>query len=494
MNILKKYRLCFLLISSFFFLFVASTVSLAQEIPSEWRMNMRMKHEYKHFTLPLNWDSYSYFFLQKPSEQTASAKTFNDPYANDFFCPDETGESSEELTSAEIANNNEVNTVEWDVDPQAIKTFLEENVVPSINREPTSVVISRDEVGNIIFDGHADFGEEVDIAASTLLIQEAIRNGLSQVTLAVKKTNPVLDVQDEELRERGIQDLLSVGQSYFDGSPVNRRHNIAVGAARFNGVLIPQGEEFSFNTQLGPVDGSTGYRKELVIVGPKTIPEYGGGLCQVSSTFYRGAMLAGVEITERKNHSYSVIYYFPEGSDATIYPGVADVRFLNNTPGDILLQTRIEGDELFYHYYGRRDERQVSLFGPYTYNYRAAPAPRYTTSTDMPPGTQQQVSGVHPGFDAMWYRLIRNPIAVATDAEEAGEEIASANPIAHASAEEEVVSAKEQPPEEVWESYFSRYQARGLWIVTGVTAEEAAQAEQEAAVAAPAADGSWIEG
>src|SRR6185369_10179137 len=116
--------------------------------------------------------------------------------------------------------------------------------------------------------------------------------------------------------------------SNFKGSPKNRRHNITVGVEKMKGVIVPQGAEFSFNEHLGPVDGEHGFLPELVIKKNGTVPEFGGGLCQVSSTTFRAAMTAGLPITQRRNHAYAVQYYSPQGTDATIYPGSADLKFI----------------------------------------------------------------------------------------------------------------------------------------------------------------------
>ena len=73
-------------------------------------------------------------------------------------------------------------------------------------------------------------------------------------------------------------------------SPNNRRHNIAVGVEKFKGVMVAQGATFSFDDNLGPVDGDHGFLPELVIKSDSTVPEFGGGLCQVSTTAFRAAM------------------------------------------------------------------------------------------------------------------------------------------------------------------------------------------------------------
>jgi len=167
------------------------------------------------------------------------------------------------------------------------------------------------------------------------------------------------------VNDLGITTLLAEGRSDFAGSPATRVHNIRTAARRFNGVILAPGEELSFGKLLGVVDGSTGYAKELVIKGNKTTPEYGGGICQVSSTLFRAAIFAGFEITQRRNHSYAVKYYRPTGFDATVYAPYVDLRFKNNTKHHVLLQNSIEGTELIFRVYGTPDGRTVEMTGPF---------------------------------------------------------------------------------------------------------------------------------
>lgn len=181
--------------------------------------------------------------------------------------------------------------------------------------------------------------------------------------LAVNILKP--EITSTDLDKYGIKELIGQGVSNFRGSPKNRIHNIGVGASRFNGVLIKPGEEFSFIKTLGPVDKSTGYLPELVIKVDKTIPEYGGGMCQVSTTCFRAAMNAGLKITARTNHAYPVQYYAPQGLDATVYIPNPDLKFVNDTPGYILIQTRIEGTQLSFDFYGTSDGRETKIVGPF---------------------------------------------------------------------------------------------------------------------------------
>ena len=60
----------------------------------------------------------------------------------------------------------------------------------------------------------------------------------------------------------------------------------------------------------------------------------------------------------------------PFGLDAAIYLGAQDFQFRNDTAGDILIQAFAEGDNLYFAFYGTKDNRVVSAEGPFISNYK----------------------------------------------------------------------------------------------------------------------------
>lgn len=200
------------------------------------------------------------------------------------------------------------------------------------------------------------------------LTQKALATGVKTIDLPVIITRPEKTLG--ETNNLGIKELVAIGESDFKGSSYNRRVNINVGASKYQGLILKPGEEFSFNKFLGDVDSKNGFVPELVIKRTGLVPEFGGGLCQVSSTAFRAAMNAGLPITERRNHSFAVQYYAPQGTDATIYPGIIDFKFINDLSSHLLVRTRIENDKLYYEYYGTKDQRKVSFDGPHQYDKR----------------------------------------------------------------------------------------------------------------------------
>lgn len=252
------------------------------------------------------------------------------------------------------------------LDPVGLEEYLRTTIAPDIDRPAVSARFGLSE-GSVVRLSEAVRGQALRITESVTLTNAALRRRETSVALTVAVTEA--DITSEaEVAAWGPLTRLALGESNFVGSPRNRVHNITVGAQRYHGLLIPPRAEFSFNEFLGPVTAAAGFKPELVIKHNQTIPEFGGGLCQVSTTVFRGALNAGLPITERRNHAYIVRYYGTPGFDATIYPPSTDLKFRNDTPGFLLLQVRIEGTHLAVELWGTSDGRQVEIVGPSVYN------------------------------------------------------------------------------------------------------------------------------
>ncbi len=251
---------------------------------------------------------------------------------------------------------------------EALARYLEQEITPAVNRPGANARFELTEGRATLFTAPQD-GIALKVAESVEGIRLAIAGGSAVGELVVNRTPPAIRTTDD-LQRLGIQGFLARGETDFKGSPRNRIHNIRVGAERFHGALIPPGATFGFNEQLGPVLRSTGYKPELVILQNVTTPQYGGGLCQVSTTMFRAVVLAGLKVVERKPHAYPVSYYGTPGFDATIYPNQrtwkdgTDLKFINDTPGHILIQTNIEGTKLSFEFWGTPDGRDVKVVGP----------------------------------------------------------------------------------------------------------------------------------
>jgi vancomycin resistance protein YoaR len=246
-------------------------------------------------------------------------------------------------------------------------------------------------------------------------ITQALRNPKRDLALPVQELTP--QVTAKTLPSLGIGELVGEGRSSFAGSAEYRITNIKAGAARINGVLIPPGSEFSFNTQLGDVDDKNGFVQGYAVIGQRTQLEWGGGVCQDSTTVFRAAFWAGLPITERHAHPFYISWYddfsFPNeagpGMDATIYTGVQDLKFMNDTGHWLLMEaTADEADQvLTVRLYGTKPNRSVSVRGPEVGNVVAPPdEPVVVTDNTVPSGTVKQTDTARKGMDITVYRVI----------------------------------------------------------------------------------------
>lgn len=279
-------------------------------------------------------------------------------------------------------------------------SWLEKNIFSQINIEPKDATIEISDSKVTKFEAHRD-GKTANLEETYKKINPYLNQGDLKIEIVVNITSP--KILTEDINDMGIKEVIGIGHSNFAGSPVNRRHNIRTGAEKLHGILIKPGEEFSLLKALGEVDGEHGYKQELVIKGNKTIPEYGGGLCQIGTTVFRAALESGLPITARRSHSYSVTYYLENGlpgTDATIYNPAPDFKFINDTGNYILIQTRIEGDHLYFDFWGAKDGRQIERTTPRVWNWVSPPPTKYVESTDIPVGTKKCTEAAHKGVDA----------------------------------------------------------------------------------------------
>jgi len=215
--------------------------------------------------------------------------------------------------------------------------------------------------------------------------------------LVFSKEEPRITAQT--ISQFNIVDLVGVATTSFKGSTDNRKHNIATGVERVSGLLIAPGEEFSLVKAIGEVTEETGFEKEYVIKNDRSVKEAGGGLCQLATTVFRAAMNAGLKITERQNHSYVVGYYGP-GLDATIYGPHPDLRFVNDTGEYLLFQMRTSGDSLIAEFYGKKDNRVVTISQPKLFDYIDPPPNKYLPAVDKPWGQQECTDQPRKGLTA----------------------------------------------------------------------------------------------
>ena len=251
--------------------------------------------------------------------------------------------------------------------------------------------------------------EKIEKTLTTIILSTTEKMSVSPLAIELIVEEVASEITNENVNNLGITELIGTGYSSFAGSPRNRRHNIATGAMAVHGTLIAPGEEFSLIKTLGVISASTGYLPELVIKGDETIPEYGGGLCQIGTTVFRASLETGLPITERRNHSYRVSYYEPAGTDATIYDPAPDFKFKNDTNNYILIQRRIEGNNLYFDFWGTNDQRKIIIGKPNIYNITQPPPTKIIETDELAPREKKCTEHAHNGADANFYYKVEYP-------------------------------------------------------------------------------------
>ncbi len=204
------------------------------------------------------------------------------------------------------------------------------------------------------------------------------------------------EIKLSDINEYGIEEFIAEGKSDFTHSIPQRVHNLTLAASKFNGVLIPKGKEFSFNEIIGDISSLTGYQPAYIIKGGKTVLGDGGGVCQVSTTLFRAALNAGLPIIERTAHAYRVLYYENDsqpGFDATIFSPSVDLKIKNDTPGHILIETKIDVEKnlLYFKFYGKRDNRRIEISQATIYDVVPPLTPKYQDDPTLKKGVVRQV-------------------------------------------------------------------------------------------------------
>lgn len=243
---------------------------------------------------------------------------------------------------------------------------------------------------------------------------ELLENGNEITVVNIPIVKLEAKIKNEDVNDLGIKTLLGKGVSYFKGSIPNRIYNVNLASTKFKGILVPPGETFSFNNVLGDVSSFTGYKAAYVIKDGKTVLGDGGGVCQVSTTLFRALLSAGLPIVERKPHSYRVGYYeqgFSPGLDATVYAPTADLKFLNDTPAYLLIQSAIDLSvpTLVFEIYGTSDGRVATTTKPIITSSTAPAEDLYVDDPTLPAGQIKQIEHKAWGANVVFtYKVTRN--------------------------------------------------------------------------------------
>lgn len=294
---------------------------------------------------------------------------------------------------------------------QDIITPWVEAIAPQIARDPEEGQIGWDtRAQKLVAHKQGVVGYVMDVPETLKRVNAAILSDERTLPLVFTELVPTIDTRD--LNTFGIKELVIKGTTQFKGSPPERIQNIQVAAAKFNDVLVPPDAVFSFGEHLGDVTPEEGYAEALIIVGNRTETDYGGGICQVSTTAFRAAFFGGFPIVERYPHAYRVSYYeegIGPGLDATVFTPQVDFKFRNDSASWLLIRTEMDAKTatLSFLFYGTKPGREVVLEGPRITKETPAKPARYQRDPKLKPGEVKQVDWAHLGAEVTATRIIK---------------------------------------------------------------------------------------
>jgi vancomycin resistance protein YoaR len=164
----------------------------------------------------------------------------------------------------------------------------------------------------------------------------------------------------QQAQSLGITEQVGSFTTHFTNSASGT--NIRVVAAKVNGALVRPGETFSLNTFTGPRGTAQGYVPAAVISGGELSQAVGGGISQFATTMFNAVFFAGLQDVHHKPHSFYISRY-PAGREATVYEGLIDLVWKNDSNTGIYVQTRWEPGTLTVTLWGTRHYDIESVSG-----------------------------------------------------------------------------------------------------------------------------------
>ncbi len=223
------------------------------------------------------------------------------------------------------------------------------------------------------------------------------KNAKAEISVTPQAVRPARTVEDNVKLTRQISSF----STSFSSSAEGRKNNIRIALGKINGTVLAAGEEFSFNTRVGPRTEKNGFANAKIIVGGEYVEGVGGGVCQASTTVYNAALTAGMRITCVRNHSI-IPSYVPPSLDAMVNASSSDLRFVNPFDTPVFIKAQCVGDCAKVWFYGAELPYKIKTVSR-EISRKQVPQDKEVQDTehkfvspDSPAGTRVRVSYGHP--------------------------------------------------------------------------------------------------
>ncbi len=272
-------------------------------------------------------------------------------------------------TSATLTPQNIAAALTFRADPAA-------GLVPDLNQDAITKVL-RPQLAASETPGHdatLDFtgsipvvipsqdGRGVDYAATLKALLPVLTAPAPRQMAAVYGDQPA-KLTTDGLSKLGISAI--IGEFTTRGFASDSGMNIKRAAEQINGTIVEPGATFSLNAATNPRDAAHGYVEAGIIEDGHPARGIGGGVSQVATTLYNAAYFAGMTNVEHKEHSFYISRY-PVGREATVFDNLIDLKFHNDNPTAVMIQTAWTPGTITVRIYGTKRYDVTSTTGPRT--------------------------------------------------------------------------------------------------------------------------------
>ncbi len=283
----------------------------------------------------------------------------------------------EELIQTALAGgSNQVYYTTISIDQDALTSRINE-INQSMTSSPVdaSFTFEASDSGKPTFtytEGTPGYG--LDVTSTIEAVEQVIASGQLQATIQPTLTTvePTLTVADMQARTTLIGSFTTTYD--FKGTAEdteeqrttlipNRAYNVEKAASIINGNIVAAGKSWSFNDTVGDRTEKNGWLEANGIFGgDKYNLQYGGGVCQVSTTLYNALLQAYPYFQgtfDRQKHSIPSTYV-DKGLDATVDTGHIDFGFTNNSDYPIYIFAYVSKNKMSS---SRKRDLTVLIYG-----------------------------------------------------------------------------------------------------------------------------------
>ena len=252
--------------------------------------------------------------------------------------------------------------------------------------------------------GREQSGTYVDAEQLYLNTLSAIESGAAEQTVVVSQQTVQPRLTVDELTP--LMGEMASARTKVEGDR-DRRSNVALGLSLINGVRVEPGEVFSFNNTVGERTPEAGFKMAGAYMDGLPTQEYGGGICQVSTTLFNAIAKSDLELIARSPHSRPVTYV-DKGKDATVSWPNQDLKFMNDTDYPVFIKTDYDESSRWCSVtiYGKKLDNGVYITIEAAVIKVYEPGdPVYKYTRDLPTGEKKKIDMEHEGYYCESYKI-----------------------------------------------------------------------------------------